>query len=115
MGIKEEGKEEFVLQRVLFVLGSMQPLVVKKELQGDGIYKNNTLFCLVDRNDVYFNPGRYPHLYHMDKTIRLPFRKLKDIHAILSTTAEKDERDGILQCATESYWLMSGVKKTNKY
>ncbi|MCF8494850.1 MAG: hypothetical protein K9G65_05625 [Rickettsiaceae bacterium] len=51
----------------------------------------------------------------MDKTIRLPFIKLKDIHAILSTTAEKDERDGILQCATESYWLMSGVKKTNKY
>jgi len=62
MGIKEEGKEEFVLQRVLFVLGSMQPLVVKKELQGDGIYKNNTLFCLVDRNDVYFNPGRYPRI-----------------------------------------------------
>ncbi|MCF8494849.1 MAG: hypothetical protein K9G65_05620 [Rickettsiaceae bacterium] len=44
MAIKEEGEEEFVLQRVLFVLGSMQPLVVKKELQGDGIYKNNTFF-----------------------------------------------------------------------
>jgi hypothetical protein len=50
----------------------------------------------------------------MDKTIRLPFRRLKDIHAILQSTIEKDEKDGILQCATESYWLMSGVKKTNK-
>ena len=89
----------------------MQPLVVKKELQGDGIYKNNTLFCLVDRNDVYFNPGRYPHLYHMDKTIRLPFRRLKDIRPILEAKIEKERRDEILQCATESYWLMSGTKK----
>ncbi|MBA2629094.1 MAG: hypothetical protein H0U78_03555 [Rickettsiaceae bacterium] len=112
MSVEEDGGgEEFVLKRVLLVLGSMQPLIVKKELQGDGIYKNDTLFCLVDGNDVYFNPGSYPHLYHMDKTIRLPFRRLKDINAILQSTVEKDEKDGILQCATESYWLMSGVKK----
>ncbi len=111
MSVEDAGKGKFVLKRVLFVLDSMQPLIVKKELQGDGIYKNNTLFCLVDENDVYFNPGRYPHLYHMDKTIRLPFRRLKNIHAILQSTVEKDEKDEILQCATESYWLMSGVKK----
>ena len=47
----------------------------------------------------------------MDKTIRLPFRRLKDIRPILEAKIEKERRDEILQCATESYWLMSGTKK----
>ena len=48
---------------------AMEQLKVKTELKGEGIYKSNTLFCLVHENDVYFNPGRYHHFYHMDKTI----------------------------------------------
>ena len=111
----EDGTGGAVLQRVLFVLSSMESLTVKTELKGEGIYKSNTLFCLVHENDVYFNPGRYHHFYHMDKTIRLPFRRLKDISFILKSIVEKDERDKNLQFATESYWLMSGLKKTNKY
>ena len=107
----EDGTEGDVLQKLLFVLSSMNPLIVEKDPQGDGIYNDNTLFCLVAGNDIYFNPGRYPHLYHMDKTIRLPFRRLKDIRPILEAKIEKERRDEILQCATESYWLMSGTKK----
>ena len=47
----------------------------------------------------------------MDKTIKLPFRKLKNINSILQPKIEKQDADSILQYATESYWLMSGIKK----
>ncbi len=103
--------KELVLQKLLLALRSMEPLIVKKELKGNGIYKNDILFCIVVENDVYFNPGKYCHLYFMDKTIKLPFRKLKNIHSILQPKVEKQDADSILQYATESYWLMSGIKK----
>ena len=34
----EDGTGGAVLQRVLFVLSSMEPLTVKTELKGEGIY-----------------------------------------------------------------------------
>ena len=111
MSIDTLDTKGFVLQRVLFVLSSMEPLIVKKELKGNGIYKSDILFCLVDEDDVYFNPGRYCDFFLMDKTIKLPFRRLKNIQTILKVKLEKPDADRILQYATESYWLMSGVKK----
>lgn len=104
-------KKGFVLQRILYILTSMEPLIIKNEFKGKGIYKNDVLFCLVDEKRVYFNPGKYHDSYFMDKTIKLPFRELKDIHAILYDKIEKQEIDRILKYATESYWLMSGLKK----
>jgi len=106
-----ENAKEHVLQKLLLALGSMGSLIVKKELKGSGVYKNDVLFCLVDGDDVYFNPGKYGNLYFMDKTVKLPFRKLKNANSMLQFKVEKQEVDSILQCATESYWLMSGLKK----
>jgi hypothetical protein len=66
-----ENAKEHVLQKLLLALGSMGSLIVKKELKGSGVYKNDVLFCLVDGDDVYFNPGKYGNLYFMDKTVKL--------------------------------------------
>lgn len=112
MSTDNEDHAELVLEKILFVLRSMNPLIVKDESSGKGIYKKDILFCLVYENNIYFNPGSNPNCYLMDRTIRLPFRQLKNIQPILEDTVDNNyELDKILHLATESYWLMSGQKK----
>lgn len=104
----------FILQKLLFVLSSMNPIIVKEDPEASGIYKNDILFCLVNENNIYFNPGKYYDSYFMNQTIKLPFRKLRNIDTILQDKIERHDIDQILQYATESYWLMSGLKKSSK-
>ncbi len=81
---------EPTLERILSVLKPMGDLIVQDEAGAQGIHKDNILFCLVNGNDVYLNNVEVGGPYYFHKGLRLPFRKVENIHTILTPTVFKD-------------------------
>lgn len=102
---------ESTLERILSVLEPLGKLIVQKEAGAQGIHKDNILFCLVDRNDVYLNDTEIGGDYYFYKGLRLPFRKVENIHTILKPKARSSDIDKFLKYATQSYWTMAGLRK----
>ncbi len=101
---------ESTLERILSVLEPMGKLIVQNEAGAQGIHKDEILFCLVGENDVYLN-AEVGGDYYFHKGLRLPFRKVEDIHTILKPKARSSDIDKFLQYAIQSYWVMAGLKK----
>ena len=102
---------EPTLERILSVLKPMGELIVQDEAGAQGIHKDNILFCLVNENDVYLNNVEVCGPYYFHKGLRLPFRKVENIHTILELKARSHDIDKFLKYAIQSYWLMAGFKK----
>jgi len=98
-----------ILKRILFLLKLMGNITIKYEAGAQGIYKDKVLFCLVDKGNVYLNADiEGPYFYY--KELRLPFRKVRNIDAIIRPNAKPSDIDKFLQYAIQSYWVMAGLK-----